>query len=224
MISPVRIPIPPQIGEAPPPIGSRTRTASAGTATKAIRGRVLLGGQQAQAVQRDLGQPRPEPAATGDQHAEHTVLAQGGLKIFRFAEHRRDAARHLSLPTAAISGPAPAAKLETRGHTPALGPSNPVCKYRGALTIQFRQKRDSSGAVEHGPGLPRRCMVGKEFSPTLPALISSRALRAFAAAGGPVRCRLRVNGGGPAPDRERQLHPSKPTIRRLIDGLFGARS
>jgi hypothetical protein len=43
--------------------------------------------------------------------------------------------------------------------------------------------------------LPRRCMVGKELSPTLLGLISSRALRAFAAAGGPVRCRLRVTSG-----------------------------
>jgi len=59
---------------------------------------VLLCGQQPQAVQGDLGQPRPEPASTDDQHAEHTVLAQGGLEVLRFAEHRRDAARHYSSP------------------------------------------------------------------------------------------------------------------------------
>jgi hypothetical protein len=48
---------------------------------------VLLGGQQAQAVQGDPGQPRPEMAGTGDQEAEHAVLAQGGLEVVGFAEH-----------------------------------------------------------------------------------------------------------------------------------------
>jgi len=39
MISSARTPIPHQIGEDPLLVGSRTRIASAGTATKAIRGR-----------------------------------------------------------------------------------------------------------------------------------------------------------------------------------------
>jgi hypothetical protein len=33
---------------------------------------------------------------TGDQQAEAALLAQGGLEVGRFAEHRRDAARHFS--------------------------------------------------------------------------------------------------------------------------------
>jgi hypothetical protein len=41
-------------------------------------------------MQGNLGQPRPELAMTGDQKAEDAVLAQRGLKIVRFAEHRRD--------------------------------------------------------------------------------------------------------------------------------------
>src|ERR1700720_468030 len=59
---------------------------------------LLLGRRQAHAVQLDLGQPRPELATTGDQQTEAALLAQGGLEIARFAEHRRDAARHLSSP------------------------------------------------------------------------------------------------------------------------------
>jgi len=35
---------------------------------------------------------------------------------------------------------------------------------------------------------------------------------------------IRLNAGGHAPARERQLHPSRPTIRRSIDGPFGCLS
>jgi hypothetical protein len=61
---------------------------------------VLLGSQQPQAVQGDPGQPSPEMAGTGDQEAEHAVLAQGGLEVVWFAEHRRNAAPAFSFPTA----------------------------------------------------------------------------------------------------------------------------
>jgi hypothetical protein len=95
--SPARIPIPPHIGSGRLPTGNEARIRSAGTATKAIGDSCSSAADKLQAVQLDLGQPRPERAATGDQHAEHTVLAQGNLEIVEFAEHRRDAARHFLL-------------------------------------------------------------------------------------------------------------------------------
>jgi hypothetical protein len=56
--------------------------------------RLLFGARQAQAVQRDLGQPRPKRAASGDEETGAALRAQSSFEILRFAEHRGDAARH----------------------------------------------------------------------------------------------------------------------------------
>jgi hypothetical protein len=51
-----------------------------------------------QAVEHNLGQPRSELRATGDQESDNAFLAQGSLKIIRFTKHRRESARHFSPP------------------------------------------------------------------------------------------------------------------------------
>jgi hypothetical protein len=51
-----------------------------------------------QAVEHNLGQPRSELRATGDQESGNAFLAQGSMKIIGFAKYRRESARHFSSP------------------------------------------------------------------------------------------------------------------------------
>jgi hypothetical protein len=64
----------------------------------------LFAGRQVQAVEHNLGQPRSELAATGDQESDNAFLAQGSLKIIRLTKYRRESARHFSLSPSSEAG------------------------------------------------------------------------------------------------------------------------
>ncbi len=140
MISPARIPIPPQIGAGPLPIGNETRIRSAGTATKAIRDSCSSAADRRRRcsvtwVSRARNWPRPVIS-----RPRHALLAQGGLEIVRFAEHRRDAARHFLIAMAVRGGRADCRRYPGQGAA-VSGIDSEDARARSALAIQFWQKR-----------------------------------------------------------------------------------
>ena len=104
---------------------------------------VFLCSQQPQALQRDLGQPRPKPAGTGDQVPGNALLAQGSLKIIRFTKNRREGAWHFSSPPCSVAGLA-----RPRGWH-----SNQVCEERPRLdySISAEARRRSPKCSTSSP-------------------------------------------------------------------------
>lgn len=96
----------------------------------------FLGGQEPQAVQRDLGHPRSELAGSRDQESDNALVAHGSLKIIRFTKYRREGARHFSSPPWSEVGLAqPPASHRTK-----------FVRRDRVPTIQFRQKFSAATA------------------------------------------------------------------------------
>jgi hypothetical protein len=91
---------------------------------------LLFGARQAQAVERDLGQPRPKWAGSGYEETDAALRVQGSLEILHFAEYRGNATRHFSSPASPAAG---LAELHDRHSIDFLRESRD-------LAIQFRQK------------------------------------------------------------------------------------
>ena len=83
-------------------------------------------------MERNLGQPRTELAATGDQEPDNAFLAHGSLKIIRFTKCRRKGAWHCSLPLWSEAAPL-SRKASIRLK---------LVRSDHVLTIHFWQKRD----------------------------------------------------------------------------------
>src|SRR6516164_8400441 len=101
------------------------------------------------------------------------------------------------------------------------GPETLVHRLDRSRQAHMRAATDRIVPVAQSNTVLPRCMVGKELSPNLLlGLISSRALRAFAEAGGPVRCRLRVTSGKtPSEYMFSELPQVADIVRRAFDHL-----
>ena len=87
-------------------------------------------------MQGDLGQSRSELAGAGDEQAELALATQGRREIFRLAEHRGNAARHLSSPRRLGAG---RTRLPTGNVLPLTHRSCRVCFARGySLSAEMR--------------------------------------------------------------------------------------
>ena len=98
MMSLARISIPPQIGGGPLPYGSTIRTMSAGTATRAIRGRYSSAAEsrrRCKATWVSRARNAPPPVT---RRPRQPSSRQRRLEILRFTEYRGNPTRHLLPP------------------------------------------------------------------------------------------------------------------------------